>query len=173
MCSDIIGLSVNIIREHGSLRVIASIRKLGEVHSSLPSLEPLSTIQEESSSESEEVEDVADDQDTVQPSAPGIISSRKRGHKGIGDAIASAILEMAAASKLRSAAVKQCNARYSIASCIKELDEMQAVEERVYFVALELFNNADASEKFLSLKGDKRLTWLHRKCVAPSNTPVR
>ena len=70
----------------------------GRGPSSLPSLEPLSTIQEESSSESEEVEDVANDQDTVQPSAPGIISSRKRGRTGIGDAIASAILEMAAAS---------------------------------------------------------------------------
>ena len=144
----------------------------GRGPSSLPSLEPLSTIQEESSSESEEAEEVADDHDTVQPPTPGIISSRKRGRKGIDGAIAAAILEMAAASKLRTAAVKQCNARYSIASCIKELDEMQAVEERVFFAALELFNNADAREKFLSLKGDKRLTWLHRKCVAPSNTPV-
>ncbi|XVF18052.1 hypothetical protein REPUB_Repub10bG0178400 [Reevesia pubescens] len=144
----------------------------GEAPSSLPSLEPLGTIQEESSSESEEIEDVADDQDTVQPSAPGIISSRKRGRKGIDDAIAAAILEMAAASKLRTAAVKQRNARYSIASCIKELDEMQGVEERVYFAALELFNNPNAREIFLSLKGEKRLTWLNRKCVAPSNTPV-
>ncbi|XP_022740254.1 L10-interacting MYB domain-containing protein-like [Durio zibethinus] len=143
-----------------------------EVGSSLPSLEPLSRIQEESSSESEEVEDVADEQDAVQPSAPCVISSRKRGRKGIDDAIAAAILEMAAASKLRTAAVKQCNSRYSIASCIKELDEMKGVEERVYFAALELFNNPNAREMFLSLKGDKRLTWLHRKCGAPSDTQV-
>lgn len=149
-----------------------SVQLRGEVPSSLPSLEPLSTIQEESSSESEEAEDVADDHDTIQPSSQGINSSRKRGRKGIDDAIAAAIMEMAAASKLRTAAVKQYNSRYSIASCIKELDEMQGVEERVYFVALELFNNPKAREIFLSLQGDKRLTWLHRKCIAASNTPV-
>ncbi|MBA0560694.1 hypothetical protein Golob_017577 [Gossypium lobatum] len=141
----------------------------GQVPSSLPSLEPLSRIQEESLSSSEEVEDVADDPDAVQPSASGLISSRKRGCRGIDEAIAAAILEMAAASKLRTAAVKQRNARYSIPSCIKELDEIEGLEERVYFAALELFNNPNAREIFLSLKGDKRLTWLHCKCVAPSN----
>ncbi|KAE8695122.1 3-isopropylmalate dehydrogenase [Hibiscus syriacus] len=113
---------------------------VGEVPSSLPSLEPLSTIQEESSSESEEVEDVADDPDAVH-----------------------------LASKLRTAAVKQCNARYNIANCIKELDEMEGVEERVYFAALELFNNPRARQMFLSLKRGKRSTWLHRKCRTPSN----
>ncbi|KAE8655021.1 3-isopropylmalate dehydrogenase [Hibiscus syriacus] len=143
----------------------------GEVPSSHPSLEPLSTIQEESSSESEEVEDVVDDPDAVQPLASGIISSRKRGRRGIDDAIAAAILEMAAASKLRTAAVKQCNARYSIASCIKELDGMEGLEERVYFAALELLNNPNAREMFLSLKRDKRLTWLSWKCRTPSNGP--
>ncbi|MBA0861423.1 hypothetical protein Goshw_027676 [Gossypium schwendimanii] len=141
----------------------------GQVPSSLPSLEPLSRIQEESSSSSEEVEDVADDPDAVQPSASGLISSRKRGRRGIDDAIAAAILEMAAASKLRTAAVQRRNARYSIPSCIKELDEIEGLEELVYFAALELFNNPNAREIFLSLKGDKRLTWLHCKCVAPSN----
>ncbi|XVE82461.1 hypothetical protein DITRI_Ditri16bG0006400 [Diplodiscus trichospermus] len=145
----------------------------GEVPSSFPSLEPLSTIQEEFSSESEEAEDVAaNDHDAVQPSTSGVVNGRKRGRKGIDDAIAAAISEMAAASKLRTAAVKQYKGRYSIASCIKELDEMQAVEERVYFAALELFNNPNAREIFLSLKGEKRSTWLHRKCFAPSNTPV-
>nr|KJB43298.1 hypothetical protein B456_007G192500 [Gossypium raimondii] len=137
----------------------------GQVPSSLPSLESLSRIQEESSSSSEEVEDVADDPDAVQLSASGLISSRKRGRRGIDDAIAAAILEMAAASKLRTAAVKQRNARYSIPSCIKELDEIEGLEERVYFAAVELFNNPNAREIFLSLKGDKRLTWLHCKIL--------
>ncbi|KAK8327590.1 hypothetical protein V6Z11_A11G192100, partial [Gossypium hirsutum] len=141
----------------------------GQVPSSLPSLEPLSRIQEESSSSSEEVEDVADDPDAVQPSASVLISSHKRGRRGIDDAIAAAILEMAATSKLRTAAVTQRNARYSILRCIKELDEIEGLEERVYFAALELFNNPNAREMFLSLKGDKRLTWLHCKCVASSN----
>ncbi|OMO83513.1 hypothetical protein COLO4_22459 [Corchorus olitorius] len=138
----------------------------GEVPSLLPPLDPLSTIQEESSSEFEEREDVAEEHDSVQPSLPGSISGRKRGRRGIDDAIAEAILEMAAASKLRAAAVKQCNAKYSIASCIKELDEMQDVHQRVHFAALELFNDPTARELFLSLKGDKRSTWLNRKCTA-------
>ncbi|KAK5784585.1 L10-interacting MYB domain-containing protein-like isoform X2 [Gossypium arboreum] len=137
----------------------------GQVPSSLPSLEPLSRIQEESSSSSEEVEDVADDPDAVQPSASVLISSHKRGRRGIDDAIAAAILEMAATSKLRTAAVTQRNARYSILRCIKELDEIEGLEERVYFAALELFNNPNAREIFLSLKGDKRLTWLHCKIL--------
>ncbi|TYJ10147.1 hypothetical protein E1A91_A11G188000v1 [Gossypium mustelinum] len=118
----------------------------------------------QSSSSSEEVEDVADDPDAVQPSASVLISSHKRGRRGIDDAIAAAILEMAATSKLRTAAVTQRNARYSILRCIKELDEIEGLEERVYFAALELFNNPNAREIFLSLKGDKRLTWSHCKC---------
>ncbi|OMO55788.1 hypothetical protein CCACVL1_27001 [Corchorus capsularis] len=142
----------------------------GDVPSLLPPLDPLSTIQEESSSEFEEVEDLAEGRfnisATSSTSLPGSINGRKRGRRGIDDAIAAAILEMAAASKLRAAAVKQCNAKYSIASCIKELDEMQDVHQRVYFAALELFNDPIARELFLSLKGDKRSTWLNRKCTA-------
>lgn len=124
-------------------------------------------IKLESSTESEEMDDVEKDPDAVPTSTPASNGSRKRGRKGIDDAIAAAILEMAAASKLRTAAVKQHDARYSIASCIRELDELQGVEERVYFAALELFNNPSAREMFLSLKRDKRLTWLCHKCVAP------
>ncbi|GLT82620.1 hypothetical protein SLE2022_009810 [Rubroshorea leprosula] len=133
------------------------------------SAEPLNMIKLESSTESEEMDDVEKDPDAVPTSTPASNSNRKRGRKGIDDAIAAAILEMAAASKLRTAAVKQHNARYSIASCIRELDELQGVEERVYFAALELFNNPSAREMFLSLKRDKRLTWLCHKCVAPYN----
>lgn len=139
------------------------------IPSSLPFSEHLSTIPEESSSESEEVEDVADDQDAIQPPTPSATNNRKRGRKGIDDAIAGAILEMATASKMRTDAVKQCNARYSIANCIKELDELQGVDEQVYFAALDLFNNPTAREIFLSLKAGKRLTWLRGKCTALSN----
>lgn len=135
------------------------------------SAEPLSAIQQaDSSSESEEMDDLVNDPDVAPTSAPSLNGNRKRGRKGIDDAIAAAILEMAAASKLRTAAVKQQQARYSIASCIKELDELQGVEERVYFGALELFNSPSAREMFLSLKRDKRLTWLRRKCVSVAST---
>ncbi|GAV64838.1 Myb_DNA-bind_3 domain-containing protein [Cephalotus follicularis] len=136
--------------------------------SSVPLPEPLNTIPEESSSETDEeveAEDVADDQ----PRTPSTTNYRKRGRKGIDGAIAGAILEMAAASKMRTHAVKQCNTRYSIANCIKELDELQGIDEHVYFAALDLFNNPVAREIFLSLKLDKRLIWLRHKCTALSS----
>lgn len=138
--------------------------------SSLPCAETLTMIPAESSSEYEEVDDMADNQGTNQPTAPGIIGNRKRGRKGIDDAIAGAMLEMAAASKLRTAAVKQLNARFPIADCVKELDELKGVDEHVYFGALDLFDNPSSRETFLSLKRNKRLAWLQWKCSASSNT---
>lgn len=122
--------------------------------------------QEVSSSDSEEANDAVNDQETIQPSTPSTTGIRKRGRKGIDDAIAGAILEMAAASKLRTAATQQHNARYTIANCIAELDKMQGVDEQVYFAALDLFNKPIAREVFLSLKGEKRLIWLLRKCTS-------
>lgn len=126
--------------------------------------EPLSFQQEVlSSSESEEADDAVDDKETVQPTTPSSAGIRKRGRKGVDDAIARAILEMATASKLRTAAIQQRSSRYTIANCIKELDEMKGVEEQVYFAALDLFNKPIAREVFLSLKRDKRLIWLQRQ----------
>ncbi|KAF3440322.1 hypothetical protein FNV43_RR18606 [Rhamnella rubrinervis] len=122
-------------------------------------------LQRESTSESEEV-DFVDDPDFSQPTTPSITGIRKRGRKGIDDVIAGAILEMAAASKLRTAAIQQYNGRYTITKCIKELDEMQGVDEQLYFAALDLFRKPIAREIFLSLKGEKRLNWLRGKCMA-------
>ena len=81
-----------------------------------------------SSSESEEADDAVNDK-TAQPIMPSTAAIRKRGRKGVDDAIAGAILEMAAASKLRTAAIQQRNARYTISNCIKALDEMKGVDE--------------------------------------------
>ncbi|KAL6220721.1 hypothetical protein ACLB2K_008477 [Fragaria x ananassa] len=132
-------------------------------------LEPLSFQQVLlSSSESEEADAAADHKDTVQPITPCSAGIRKRGRKGIDDAIAGAILEMAAASKLRKAAIQQRDARYTITNCIKALDEMKGVDEQVYFAAIDLFNDTTAREWFLSLKRDKRLIWLQRKCGSSS-----
>lgn len=130
--------------------------------------EPLNTHQEESSSESQDEED-ANDLQTVQPTTPTAISTRKRGRKGIDDAIADAIFEMASASKMRAAAIEQQIARFSMADCIRDLDLMQGVDQQLYFAALELFDKPNAREIFLSLKKDKRLTWLRRKCAVASN----
>ncbi|KAL5099584.1 hypothetical protein RYX36_003911 [Vicia faba] len=120
---------------------------------------------EESSSESDDEED-SNYHPTVQTTTPtATCNSRKRGRKGVDDAIAEAILEMASASKMRATAIEKRNSKYSIADCIKELDLMQGVDQRIYFAALDVFNKPNAREIFLSLKKNKRLPWLHRRCA--------
>ncbi|XP_057492286.1 L10-interacting MYB domain-containing protein-like [Actinidia eriantha] len=130
----------------------------------IPCPEPLSIFKEEPLSESEDEADTDDERDKFQSTIPSGTVTRKRGRKGIDDVIANAILEMAAASKLRTAAVRQYNDRYSITDCIRLLDETQGIDEQVYFAALNLFNNPNARETFLSLKADKRWMWLCSKC---------
>ncbi|KAF4373835.1 hypothetical protein F8388_007741 [Cannabis sativa] len=150
--------------------------QLAEVGEKTPSkinqTTPLS-LQQQSSSESEEADDVTENQDKgQQPSTPMTGTTRKRGRKGIDDAIAEAILEMATASKMRTTAIQQLNAaKYSVTKCIKLLDEMQGVDEKLYLAALEMFNKPLAREIFLSLRGDKRLTWLHRKVLGEAHLP--
>lgn len=93
------------------------------------------------------------------------LSSRKRGRKGFEGAIARGILEMAAAANLRAEAIKAYNSKFSITDCVKALDELQGINDRVYMAALDLFTNRNARETFLTLKVDKRLIWLERKCL--------
>ncbi|ESQ40793.1 hypothetical protein EUTSA_v10015294mg, partial [Eutrema salsugineum] len=57
------------------------------------------------------------------PSASG--PARKRGRKACGDAIVEAMLEIAAASKMRAAALTKNGDRFSISKCIKALDDLQ------------------------------------------------
>lgn len=130
----------------------------------------LATFQELSSmSESEAVTDTADDPENLQNTIASSNLSRKRGRKGVDDVIAKAILEMASASKLRAAAIRKHNERYSITDCVKALDDLQGVDEHLYYAALDLFDNRCAREIFLSLKVDKRLTWLSGKCLAQAS----
>lgn len=122
----------------------------------------LNTCQEDSSiSES----DTADDPKNFQCTAASSNVCRKRGRRGIDDIIAKAILEMATASKLRATAIRKYNERFTITDCVRALDELQGVDERLYCAALDLFDNCCAREIFLSLKVDKRLTWLTGKCL--------
>ncbi|KAI3451409.1 hypothetical protein Pfo_008074 [Paulownia fortunei] len=93
------------------------------------------------------------------------LASRKRGRKGIEDAIARGIVEMAAATKLRAEAMKKFNSKFSITDCVRALDELQGVNDQVYLAALDLFSNRNARETFLTLKVEKRLMWLQRKCL--------
>jgi len=127
----------------------------------------MSNLTEDISTESEEVADIANEQEKsqcVDPSPTTNIGARKRGRKGLEDMLADAILEMASASKMRAEAIGQCSQRYSVSKCVNALDELQGVDEKVYFAALDLFNDPVAREIFLSLKVDKRLMWLQGKC---------
>ncbi|KAG6397349.1 hypothetical protein SASPL_143516 [Salvia splendens] len=77
----------------------------------------------------------------------------KRSRKATGDAM----LEIAAASKMRAAAIMRTEERFTISKCIRILDEMQGVDQNVYFFALDLFENPSARETFISLKSERRL----------------
>ncbi|KAF8081705.1 hypothetical protein N665_0870s0027 [Sinapis alba] len=93
-------------------------------------------------------------------------TTRKRSRKACGDAIVEAMLEIAAASKMRAAALTNNGDRFSISKCIKALDDLQGVDQPTYFLALDLFENPSSREIFVSLKYEKRLKWLQGKCRA-------
>ncbi|KAI4351928.1 hypothetical protein L6164_006227 [Bauhinia variegata] len=60
-----------------------------------------------------------------QAGVPSSSGRRKRSRKATGDAIVDAMLEIAAASKMRATAIMKNEDRFSISKCIKVLDEMQ------------------------------------------------
>ncbi|KAL3818764.1 hypothetical protein ACJIZ3_004669 [Penstemon smallii] len=97
---------------------------------------------------------------------------RKRSRKATGDAIVDAMLEIAAASKMRAAAIMKNEERFTISKCIRVLDEMQGVDQSLYFYALDLFENPLARETFISLKVERRLAWLQGKFRASSSSAV-
>lgn len=101
-----------------------------------------------------------------QSGIPSNSGRRKRSRKATGDAIVDAMLEIAAASKMRATAIMKNEDRFSISKCIKVLDEMPSIDQQIYFLALDLFENANARETFISLKSEKRLLWLQRKFSA-------
>ncbi|KAL1536577.1 hypothetical protein AAHA92_29206 [Salvia divinorum] len=94
----------------------------------------------------------------------------KRSRKATGDAIVDAMLEIAAASKMRAAAIMRNEERFTISKCIGILDEMQGVDQTVYFFALDLFENPSARETFISLKSERRLAWMQGKFRASTSS---
>nr|AFK38446.1 unknown [Medicago truncatula] len=78
------------------------------------------------------------------------------------------MMQIAAASKLRANAIMKNEDKFSISKCINVLDEMQGLDERIYFFALDLFeNHPNAREVFISIKSEKRMPWLQGKfCVS-------
>ncbi|XP_015064338.1 L10-interacting MYB domain-containing protein-like isoform X1 [Solanum pennellii] len=129
--------------------------------------QPPTLSQEELSySESEEGPD-SNEQEIVQSVSSPTNTGRKKRRKGVDGAIARAISEMAAASRLRASAVEKCSDKFTITDCIKALDKLEGVNDQVYYAALDLFNNHAAREIFLSLNVGKRLTWLTGKLSGP------
>lgn len=99
------------------------------------------------------------------PSEPQLSLGHSRRDQEICDAMAEAMLEMVAASKYRMVDSVPSDDRFTITNCIKALDEIEAVDQRLYFAALDLFEDPNLRETFISLKGDRiRLTWLQGKC---------
>lgn len=80
-------------------------------------------------------------------------------------AMAGAMLQMVAAAKSRAITAPASDDRYSITNCIRALDEICGIDEKIYFAALDLFEDPKLREIFISLKGEQlRLTWLQGKC---------
>ena len=123
-------------------------------------------VDDDGSSGSGDDVNMLDGHNKRQSVTPGGSGRAKRSRKATGDAIVDAMLEIAAASKMRAAAIMKNEDRFSISKCIKVLDEMQGVDQRIYFLALDLFENPNAREIFISLKSDKRFPWLQGKCRA-------
>ncbi|KAI9110875.1 hypothetical protein K1719_018313 [Acacia pycnantha] len=87
------------------------------------------------------------------------------------DAMAEALLEMVAASRLRTVASTASDDKYSITNCIRALDEIEVIDQKLYLSALDLFENPSLRETFISLKSDQiRLAWIQGKCGKSSSS---
>ncbi|KAL1561086.1 L10-interacting MYB domain-containing protein-like isoform X2 [Salvia divinorum] len=84
----------------------------------------------------------------------------------LSDTMAKAFLDMIKSSRLRTATKPQMVERFTITNCIKALDKIEGIDEKLYYAALDLFENPNFRELFLSLQNDYlRLTWLQGKCA--------
>ncbi|XP_057490078.1 L10-interacting MYB domain-containing protein-like [Actinidia eriantha] len=96
------------------------------------------------------------------------ISGQTKSDQEINETMAKALSDMLAASKLRAVAMPEQDDRFNITNCVKALDEIEATEgidSRLYFAGLDLFEDPNLRETFVSLKSNKiRLTWLQGKC---------
>lgn len=89
----------------------------------------------------------------------------RRDQETCDDVMAKALQNMIAAHKLRTATTMPVDDKFSITNCIRALDEIKDIDEELYFAALDMFDNPNLRETFISLKGEHiRLTWLQGKC---------
>ncbi|KAJ6292176.1 hypothetical protein OIU76_024150 [Salix suchowensis] len=120
-------------------------------------------VDEDGSSGSGDDVNMLDGHNKHQSVTPGVSGCGKRSCEATGDAIVDAKLEIAVASKMRAAAIMKNEDQYSISKCIKVLDEMQGVDQWIYFLALDFFERPIAREKFIAQESVKRLSWLQGK----------
>lgn len=134
--------------------------------------ESLNLVVEDASYGSGEDINLVDGHSKHQSTIPSSSGRQKRSRKATGDAIVDAMLEIAAASKTRASIIARNEDDFSISKCIQVLDDMQDVDQHIYFRALDLFEFPSARETFISLKRERRLIWLQRKCGPSSNSVV-
>ncbi|KAJ7957857.1 L10-interacting MYB domain-containing protein-like [Quillaja saponaria] len=90
-----------------------------------------------------------------------LITGQSSWNQDTSDAMAEAMLEMVAASRLRAVVPTRSDDRFSITNCIRVLDEIEGIDQQLYFAALDLFEDPNFRETFISLKSDEiRFPWL-------------
>ncbi|KAG6406472.1 hypothetical protein SASPL_134074 [Salvia splendens] len=95
----------------------------------------------------------------------GYVSDQSQWNHELSDTMAEAFLDMMQSSRIRTATKPQIDERFSITNCIKALDKIEGIDDNLYYAALDLFENPNFREVFLSLQNDYlRLTWLQEKC---------
>ncbi|KAL3845311.1 hypothetical protein ACJIZ3_002714 [Penstemon smallii] len=106
----------------------------------------------------------ADKKRKLAPEAGGSVSEESNWNQELSDTMSKALLEMINSSKSRAVAKPGIDERFTITKCIKALDEIEGIENGLYYAALDLFENPSFRETFLSLKNNYlRLTWLQGK----------
>lgn len=95
----------------------------------------------------------------------GPISDQSQWNQELSDAMAQACLDMIESSRLRTITKPQIDEKFTITNCIKAIDKIEGIGDDLYYAALDLFENPNFRETFLSLQNDYvRLTWLQGKC---------
>lgn len=126
---------------------------------------PLSKPAQINGSSAEKMVRVIPERKKKRPSESQPSLGHSRRDQEICDAMAEAMMEMVAALRCRTFATVPTDDRFTITNCIKALDEIESIDQRLYFAALDLFENPNLRETFISLKDEKlRLTWLQEKC---------
>lgn len=95
-------------------------------------------------------------------------SSQRRTHTEASYNVEDAVLETGYRKKKRVPMLSQRSEQFSISSCIEVLNRMEGVQEDLYLAALDLFQDLDRRETFISIRSDIRIAWLKGKCSSTS-----